>query len=73
MMAKVRAIRSTEQVPISYAIDRAFGSSDDSQQENEQTLLKLLGKDLQIVKVRDEYMCNKDRVDAIDFRVFWLL
>lgn len=71
MIAKVRAIRSTEKVPISYAIDRAFGSSRTSQQENEQTLLSLLRKDLQIVKVRNEYMCNKDRVDAMDFKVFW--
>lgn len=71
MMAKVRAIRSTEQVPLSYAIDRAFGSSRRSQQEKEQTLLRLLRKDLQIVKVRNEYMCKKERVDAIDFGVFW--
>lgn len=71
MMAKVRAIRSIEQVPISYAIDRAFSNPCRSQQEDEQTLLTLLRKDLQIVKVRNGYMCNKLRVNAIDFKVFW--
>lgn len=79
VIARVRSIQSTKQVPISYAIRKAFGesslhSSDRSNRaQYRMILLNMFCQDLQIVKARNGYMCNKARVDAIDFKLVFEL
>lgn len=83
MLEGVRRIQSTEQVPIAYALDRSmaqveshWGFLSPSRQELHQDLRcclyrRSLSKDLQIEKVRGRYKCNKERVDAIDFNLWY--
>lgn len=75
MMRYVRGFHSTEQVPIGYAVERLLSDIRsaknfcNSQRWHRQHLVDHLSQDLQIVKVRNRYMCNKRRVDAMDFKL----
>ena len=75
MMRYVRGFHSTEQVPIGYAVERLLSDIRsaknfcNSQRWHRQHLADHLSQDLQIVKVRNRYMCNKRRVDAMDFKL----
>lgn len=72
MMKHVRGLNSTEQVPIGYAVEKLMGDtrSGSSQRWHQRDLISCLSQDLQIVKVRNRYMCNKQRVDAMDFKLW---
>lgn len=76
MLANVRAVRSTEQVPFSYAIDkllhdvRSVKGQCNSRRWHQRDLLDELSRDLQIVKVRNRYVCNKGRFDVMDFKLW---
>ncbi|KAL1969246.1 hypothetical protein VTN77DRAFT_500 [Rasamsonia byssochlamydoides] len=76
MLKYVRELRSTEQVPIGYAIEkllsniRSVKQTGNSRRWHRRELLRDLSQDLQIVKVRNRYMCNKRRVDAMDFKLW---
>ena len=72
MMKYVRGLNSTEQVPIGYAVGKLMGDtrSGNSQRWHQRDLISCLSQDLQIVKVRNRYMCNKRRVDAMDFKLW---
>jgi hypothetical protein len=72
MMKYVRGLNSTEQVPIGYAVEKLMGDtrSGNSQRWHQRDLVSCLSQDLQIVKVRNRYMCNKRRVDAMDFKLW---
>ena len=77
MMRYVRGLHSTEQVPIGYAVERLLGDIRsvknfcNSQWWHRRHLVDHLSQDLQIVKVRNRYMCNKRRVDAMDFKLWF--
>lgn len=77
MMGCVRELHSTEQVPIKYALKRLLSdirsveSLSNSQHWFQRHLIDRLSQDLQIVKVRNRYMCNKRRVDAMDFKLWY--
>ncbi|KAI9767365.1 MAG: hypothetical protein M1840_005775 [Geoglossum simile] len=77
MMKYVRVLYSTEQVPISYAVEkllsdiRSTKSLCNSRRWYQQHLVNCLSQDLQIVKVQNGYMCNKQRVDAMDFKLWF--
>jgi len=78
MMNHVRGIHSTEQVPIKYAVEKLLGDIrsgkgfSNSRQWYQQHLIQRLSRQLQIVKVRNRYMCNKQRVDAMDLKLWFL-
>lgn len=73
MMKYVRGLNSTEQVPIGYAVEKLMGDtrSRNSQRWHQRDLISCLSQDLQILKVRNRYMCNKRRVDAMDFKLWF--
>jgi len=76
MMDYVRELHSTEQVPIGYAVEKLLSdirsvNTCNSQRWYQRHIVDCLAQDLQIVKVRNRYMCNKRRVDGMDFRL-WL-
>jgi hypothetical protein len=77
MMRYVRGFHSTEQVPIGYAVERLLSDIRsaknfcNSQRWYRRHLVDHLSQDLQIVKVRNRYMCNKRRVDAMDFKLWF--
>lgn len=68
MLESVRAIESKEEVPLAYAIDKYARSRGLVGRRDVQSLIKLLGEDLQIRRSKG-WKCNKHRVDAMD----WLL
>jgi len=76
MMKYVRGLHSTEQVPIGYAVEkflsdtRSLPNSCNSQRWHQRDIINCLSQDLQIVKVRNRYMCNKRRVDGMDFKLW---
>jgi hypothetical protein len=70
MMNYVRELHSTEQVPIGYAVKKLLSdirsvNTCNSQRWYQRHIVDCLAQDLQIVKVRNRYMCNKRRVDGI--------
>jgi hypothetical protein len=77
MMKSVRGLHSTEQVPIGYAVERLLSdirsvrNFSNSQRWYQRHLVDCWSQDLQIVKVRNRYMCNKRRVDAMDFKLWY--
>jgi hypothetical protein len=77
MMKSVRGLHSTEQVPIGYAVERLLNdirsvrNFSSSQRWHQRHLVGCLSQDLQIVKVRNRYMCNKQRVDTMDFKLWY--
>jgi hypothetical protein len=77
MMEYVRGLDSTEQVPIAYAVERLMSEIRsvrrfcNSRRWHQRDLVNHLSQDLEIVKVRNRYVCNKRRVDAIDFKLWY--
>ena len=78
MMQAVRKVELTEQVPITYAVGRVLSDADKasvkhlfSRRYHQHRLITQLSNDLQIVKVRNRFKCNKSRVDALDFGLLW--
>lgn len=81
MSYNVRAIQSTEQVGIGYAIDKCMNAewAADLWKSRDRwrwILIDHLEETLQIVKVGKRWKCNKKRVDAMDFELlsqcgFW--
>jgi len=72
MMKYVRGLYFTEQVPIGYAVEKLISDTrpGNSQRWHQRHLISCLSQDLQIVKVGNRYMCNKRRVDAMDFKLW---
>jgi hypothetical protein len=77
MMKDVKELHSKEQVAIRYAVERLLSDikpvkySCNSQRWHQRHLVDFLSQDLQIVKVQNRYMCNKRRVDAMDFKLWF--
>lgn len=77
MMKDVKELHFKEQVPIRYAVERLLSdiqsvkNSSNSQRWHQRHLVDFLSQDLQIVKVRNRYMCNKQQVDAMDFKLWF--
>lgn len=80
MMDEVRKIRSTEQISYLNALKKY--KSEVREVRSVQNLDRLRGKfqrrtiddlfeELQIVKIQIKYMCNKQRVDAMDFKLWF--
>ncbi|PVH82017.1 hypothetical protein DL98DRAFT_415764 [Cadophora sp. DSE1049] len=74
MMEYVRGIHPAEQVPIGYAVEKFLSDtrsvSNSSKRRRQRELIDCLSQDLQIVKVRNRYMCDKRRVNAMDFKLW---
>ncbi|KAH9204394.1 hypothetical protein DL95DRAFT_496530 [Leptodontidium sp. 2 PMI_412] len=74
MMEYVRGIHPAEQVPIGYAVEKFLSDtrsmSNSSKRWHQRHLIDCLWQDLQIVKVRNRYMCDKRRVEAMDFKLW---
>lgn len=77
MMENVQKIRSTDQIPIAYAVDKLINnvtpveSFSKSRRWFQRYLIDRLAQELQIVKMRNKYTCNKQRVDAMDFKLWY--
>jgi hypothetical protein len=77
MLEVVQKIRSTDQIPIAYAVDKLISnvtsveSSSKSRRWFQRYLIDRLSHELQIVKTRNKYTCNKRRVDAMDFKLWY--
>ena len=78
MLEIVRKISSTDQVSIDYALDRLISNVQSvsgfqrSRGWFRKYLLKKLSQELQIVKTpENHYVCNKQRVDVMDFKVWF--
>jgi hypothetical protein len=77
MLKEVRALQSADQVPIAYAVERlmieirSMENFSNSQRWLQCHLINNLSEDLQILKVRNKWMCNKERVDAMDFKLWF--
>ena len=76
MMNIMQEIHSTEQISIARAVDklitkvRSVKNFSNSRRWFQRHLIHCLSKELQIVKIR-KYMCNKQRVDAMDFKLWY--
>lgn len=77
MMQRVRRIETESTVRIRYAVDRM----EDQIKRGESRwcparsrcrldLIGMLAEDLEVVKVRNKYVCSKERVDAMDFSLW---
>ncbi|PVH92775.1 hypothetical protein DM02DRAFT_542900 [Periconia macrospinosa] len=77
MLGFVRGLYSTEQVPIAYAVDRLLSDirsvkyTGNSRRWYQQYLINHLSQELGIVKARNRYVCDKRRVDAMDFKQWY--
>ena len=80
MMDEMRKIRSTEQVSHWNALDkyrseareaRSVQSLNRFRGKFQRRIIDGLSKELQIVKIRNKYTCNKQRVDAMDFKLWF--
>jgi len=80
MMDEVRKICSTEQVSYLNALEkyksevrevRSVQSLNRFRGKFQRRIIDDLSKELQIVKIRNKYMCNKQRVDAMDFKLWF--
>jgi hypothetical protein len=73
MLEHVRRLDAREKVPIAYAVEKIMGCTrfSNSRQWYQRHIISSLSRDLQIVKVRNRYICNKRRVDAMDFNLWY--
>jgi len=80
MMDEVRKIRSTEQDSYWNALEkyrsevrdvRSVQSLNRFRGKFQRRIIDGLSKELQIVTIRNKYMCNKQRVDAMDFKLWF--
>jgi hypothetical protein len=77
MLEYVRGLHSMEQVPIAYAVDRFMSDIrsvkrfSNSRRWYQRRLMDHLSQDLGIVKTRNRYVCDKRRVDAMDFKQWY--
>ncbi|KAK0673606.1 hypothetical protein QBC41DRAFT_115472 [Cercophora samala] len=66
-----------DQVPIAYAVQKlkdaveSVRKSGNSRQWYQRHLRERLGEELRITKVRGRYQCDKKRVDAMDFKLWF--
>ncbi|OLE53788.1 MAG: hypothetical protein AUG51_11415 [Acidobacteria bacterium 13_1_20CM_3_53_8] len=77
MLNGVRALHCADQVPIAYAVDRLISEVrsvryfSDSRLWYQRYIIRTLSQDLQILKVRNRWMCSKGRADAMDFKLWF--
>lgn len=79
MLEYIRGLDFKEQVPIAYAVDkfmseeRSAKSFINSRRWHQRHLVDHLSQDLGIVKKQNRYVCDKRRVDAMNFKLwyFW--
>lgn len=71
MMKCMRELYSTEQAPIGFAVEKILSATraGNLQRRQQRYLISCLSQYLQIVKVRNRYICNKRRVDTMDFKL----
>lgn len=77
MLNGVRALQCADQVPIAYAVDRLISEVrsvhyfSNSWLWCQRYVIRELSQDLQILKVRNRWMCSKGRADAMDFKLWF--
>ncbi|KAH6635816.1 hypothetical protein F5144DRAFT_486627 [Chaetomium tenue] len=77
MTRAIKRLPPGEQLPVDYAVQRflnetrGMGYAQNSHRWHREYLCRELSEELRIVKVRRRYMCDKGRVDAMDFKL-WL-
>ena len=77
MKDEARKLRLTEQISFLAAFERyrsQVGHKRSLQRfrgKFQRRIIDGLSKELQIVKIRNKYMCNKQRVDAVDFKLWF--
>ena len=77
LMEYIEELPPAEQVPIGYALQRFLSEIGDlgnvhhSRRWYQRHLLGELSQQLRIVKVGKRYMCDKQRVDAMDFKLWF--
>lgn len=77
MLNNLRSLHSGDQVPLAYAVDkfgaqfRAIHYYSKSPRWYQRRIVENLSHDLQVVKLRNRYMCSKQRVDGMDFELWW--
>ncbi|KAK3947764.1 hypothetical protein QBC32DRAFT_401371 [Pseudoneurospora amorphoporcata] len=68
MLEHVKSLPPGEQVPMAYAVDKVSSIwSGTSAAQRHRALRERMSEELQIVKVRNRWKCDKGRVDAMDF------
>ena len=78
MMDHVRGIRSSQTVPIAYAIYKYVNDIKSAETRHLETspsrfhqrLLNLFSEELRIRKIKHKYVCSKEAVDAMDFKLW---
>jgi hypothetical protein len=80
MVARVERLGCSEQVPIRYAVGKLLkevnsveGWGSNSPRWYQRDLVNNSSKELKILKVANKYVCDRKRVEAMDFRLwyFW--
>ncbi len=77
MMKIVQKIHSTEQTSIARVIDKLVSeitsvkNVSNSRRWFQRHLIDYLFQELQVVKIWNKYMCNKQRVDAINYKLWY--
>jgi len=80
MVLRLEELCCSEQVPIRYAVERLLeevnsveGWVSNSPRWYQRELVNNLSKELKILKVANRYVCDRKRVEAMDFRLwyFW--
>ncbi|KAH6624917.1 hypothetical protein B0J18DRAFT_490857 [Chaetomium sp. MPI-SDFR-AT-0129] len=74
LMEHIKSLPPGKLVPVRYAVQKFIGEEGFQNDEkwHRQCLLRELSQELRIVKVGRKYMCDKERVDAMDFDL-WIL
>jgi hypothetical protein len=76
-MEHIKSLSLGEQLPVDYAVQRFLnetrrsGYAQNSYRWHQQRLRDELSEELRIVKVGRRHMCDKGRVDAMDFKLWY--
>lgn len=80
MFHNLETMETKEQVPLAYATDKAMSQLPDRHGYERRTrsrtwcqkmILENLGEKLEIVKVRNRWVCSKEKVDQLDLGLWW--
>jgi hypothetical protein len=80
MVVRLKELGCSEQVPIRYAVEKLLkevnsveGRVSNSPRWYQRHLVDNLSKELKILKLANKYVCDRKRVEAMDFRLwyFW--
>jgi len=76
-MEHIKSLPPGEQLPVDYAVQRFLsetrrpGCAQNSHRWHQQYLCRELSEELRIMKVGRRYVCDKGRVDAMDFKLWF--